>query len=234
MSKEITPRQNKVLNPQYQAKLQKALDLGKSIVESSANLSVIEMGISIKDTLSKPTLRGVFKDESAQVCFAIIRVLVTRFLDSFAFSTKLNETQKDSLTVDLLEAFAYESLEDVILFLKMARSGKLGVAKKGIDSNTILGDWFPKYLEQKAIAREDNYNNEKSMRNSKSVSAEVVKNTYKRIDAKAYLIKVQQHIDYVTKDMDRQMLEDLIVDWQNDPERRPYIDMLKRKRRTIK
>ena len=70
------------------------------------------------------------------------------------------------LTIDTLEHFSYESLEDIILFFKMARTGAFGSTKKGVDSNLIYGEWFPAYLEKKAQIRETNYTTEKSNRNN--------------------------------------------------------------------
>jgi len=34
--------------------------------------------------------------------------------------------------------------------------------------------------------------------------------------------------------MDRQLLEDTIIDWEKDQVKKPFLDILKRKRKTIK
>lgn len=192
------------------------------------------MSLTINETFSKPNLRSIFVGDFSSVGFSVVKVLVIRFIESFAFTTKLNDDQIESLTVDTLESFAYESLQDVILFFKMCRSGKFGVAKKSVDSNLIFGEWYPKYLDKKAELREQNYNTQKNERNSTPITMEDVKKSYAKTDKKNFKKRVENYIDRITKNMDRQLLEDTITDWSRDPERKPYLDLLKRKRKTIK
>jgi len=137
--------------------LQKTLDFSKEIINGNVNVSVVEMGLTINKCLEKPNIRIVFKDEFAQVGFSVVKVLVIRFMESFGFSTKMNDSQIDTLTVDTLEKFSYESLEDIVLFFKMARNGSFGTTNRGVDSNLIYGEWFPKYLEKKSELREQSY-----------------------------------------------------------------------------
>lgn len=189
------------------------------------------MQLSLSETDNKAKMRSVFKGETAQIGFSVVQTLVTRFLESFAFSTKLSQSQIEVLTVDTLDNFAYESLEDVILFFKMARSGKFGSAKKGIDSNLIFGEWFPQYMEQKAILREQN---QVKPEKRQSATDEDIISFKKKLLKKKYKNKVQQHVDHITKNMDRQMLEDTILDWSKDKEKSKWVYMLKEKRRVIK
>lgn len=198
---------------------------------------MIENSITLDQTIQKATIRSAFRD-SPQVCYSVVNVLVTRFLKSFAFATKLDPSQIEILTVDTLEYFAYESLEDVILFFKMGRTGRLGTAKKGIDSNLIFGEWLPKYLEQKSEARERETSRQKTAHTAIVVDPKKIDEVYQAAAAKkaeeAKVVKVKAYIEKITKDMDRQMLEDTIIDWDKDPLKRPYLDLLKRKRKTIK
>lgn len=231
---------SKSSQPQWIAKLQETLSLSKSIISGNAQLAVIEMDLTIDKTFSKPNIRSVFKAENGAIGYSVVNVLVTRFINSFGFSTKLSADQIETLTVDTLENFSYESLEDIIIFFKMARTGKFGSTKKGVDSNLIYGEWYPAYLNIKAEQRELNYNKEKSqMLNSGGpISLDDVKAAYKKMkQSNSYqnkIDKIKEHVDEITKDFDRQMLEDLIVDWEKDPIRKPYIDILKRKRISIK
>lgn len=179
-------------------------------------------------------MRSVFKAETAQVGYAVVSVLVTRFLNSFGFSTKPDPLQIELITVDTLEKFSYESLEDVVLFFKMARSGGFGTTKRGIDSNLIYGKWYPMYLDKKAELREQNYQKEKGDTSRTQATDEDVNATYKKIHDENFEKRVSNYVDQITIDFDRQMLEDLIIDWNKDPERKPYIDLLKIKRKTIK
>ena len=195
---------------------------------------MIEMQLSIEDTISKPVIRSVFKGETGgTLIFSVAKVLVSRFVNSFAFSIKLNDEQIERLTVDLLTHFEYESLEDIIIFLKMARSGKFGIAKSQITANLLFGDWFPLYLEQKADVREQSYREQKGLQNSKPTTDHDVMVTYKKMHDRVMERKVDNYIDEITKTMDRQMLEDTILSWSKDSATKNYVEKLKLKRKTI-
>ena len=193
------------------------------------------MGLTINQTFDKAIIRSVFKGEAGQIGFSVVNILVTRFIDSFGFSTKLNPIQIETLTIDILESFQYESLEDIIIFLKMARTGKFGSTGRGVDSNLILGDWFPKYLDQKSIIREQNYQKEKMQF---SDSSNAVEQYYAKMRAKKSQeekeAKTKLEIDEMVKSMDRAILEDTIADWERKEEMKPYLSYLKQKRLIIK
>ncbi len=218
---------------QSQAKQEETLSLSKSIIAGNAGLAQMEMGLSIQDTFAKPTLRSVFKDHG-DIGFSVVTILVKRFADSFGFSSKLSENQIETITVDTLENFAYESLVDVILFLKMARSGKLGTTGRGVDSNLIFGEWFPKYLELKAVRREENYMNTKNSSNSIPVSVDDVKKTYLQNHERKQSLKAKEFIDGLPERINREQLEAMISKWENDESKKPYLRMLKAKRKYIK
>lgn len=193
------------------------------------------MSLTINETFNKAIVKSVFKGEAGQIGFSVVNVLVTRFIDSFGFSTKLNPVQIETLTIDILESFQYESLEDIIIFLKMARTGKFGSTGRGVDSNLILGDWFPKYLDQKAKIREELYLKEKTQSLN---SGNAVQEYYAKMRAKKAQeekeTKMKLEIDEMVKSMDRTMLEETISDWSKKEEMKPYLDYLKRKRLIIK
>lgn len=216
-------------------KRQKTLDLSKEIISGSVAIAPIEMGLTINQTFDKAIIRSVFKGEAGQIGFSVVNILVTRFIDSFGFSTKLNPIQIETLTIDILESFQYESLEDIIIFLKMARTGKFGSTGRGVDSNLILGDWFPKYLDQKSIIREQNYQKEKMQF---SDSSNAVEQYYAKMRAKKSQeekeAKTKLEIDEMVKSMDRAILEDTIADWERKEEMKPYLSYLKQKRLIIK
>jgi len=190
------------------------------------------MSLTIKDTLAKVPVRNVFKNNGT-IAFGVANVLVNRFINSFAFSTKLDATQLEILTVDTLENFAHESLEDIILFFKMARTGKFGVTKKAPDSNLIFGEWLPKYLEQKAILREQKYQEQKA-KNNTNLNTNFVAEYQAKLNKKKRQEQLQQAIDELTTPMDRQMLNDTILSWEKDKKPKYLIDLLKQKRKVIK
>jgi len=231
-------QQNQIQKSQSQltiAKLQKTLDLSKEIISGKISIAPIEMSLTINETFDKAIVKSVFKGEAGQIGFSVVNVLVTRFIDSFGFSTKLNPVQIETLTIDILESFQYESLEDIIIFLKMARTGKFGSTGRGVDSNLILGDWFPKYLDQKAKIREELYLKEKTQSLN---SGNAVQEYYAKMRAKKAQeekeTKMKLEIDEMVKSMDRTMLEETISDWSKKEEMKPYLDYLKRKRLIIK
>ena len=122
------------------------LNLAEGLISGKVSIARAELKLVVADVLNKPLMRAVFKNEP-DTGYNLVELLTRRFADSFGFSSKLSPNQIETLTIDILEAFNYETIEDIIIFLKMCRSGKFGVTGKGLDSNLILGDWFPKYME---------------------------------------------------------------------------------------
>lgn len=224
---------SKFLQKPWEAKWVETLHLSKQIMTNTMTLVKLETELTLAHTFTKPTMRSVFKGTNGQLGFSVVHVLVTRFINAFAFSTKLNDTQLETLTIDTLEHFAYESLEDVILFFKMARSGKFGVTKRGVDANLIFGEWMPQYLSAKAELREQTYTQQKSSFTAHTTTMEDVQKAYEAQAQKKKQQDVAVYIDKLTKPMDRHMLEETIFYWQRTPELQPYVAMLKRKRRSI-
>jgi hypothetical protein len=122
----------------------------------------MEMNASLKENINSPAITSIFKNENTEIGLNVIKVLVDRFADSFGFATKMSATQSETLCIDTFDNFKGESLGDIILFFKMARNGSFGSTHRGIDSNLIFGDWFPKYLVLKAEERERVYQKQKS------------------------------------------------------------------------
>lgn len=216
-------------------KQQETLDLAKAIITKNINLGFYELQLSIDKTIDKPIIKSTFKNENSQIGFTIVSLLVNRFIDSFGFSTKLNESQIELLTVDTLEKFSYDSLEDIVLFFKLARSGTFGTTKRGVDSNLIFGEWFPMYMEMKAEAREREYIKNKKTITESTISIEDVKKSYEKIKpAETFRDRVLNYIEKITEGINRLELEDLIQAWSEDEQKKEYLRELKAKRLTIK
>ncbi len=218
---------------QSNQRLLNTITLSKAIVSGTAQLAPLEMNLTLSETLDQPTVRKVFSGDNATIGFSVVKVLVNRFIESFGFSTKLSENQIEILTIDTIENFKYESLQDIILFFKLARSGKFGSTKRGVDSNLIFGEWFPMYMEQKADLREQQYVKQKSEMNAQLVSIEDVKKTYEKLTEIPFIQRVKNYADSITKDINREQLEILIQEWESDEQKKPYVQILKVKRRTI-
>ena len=214
--------------------MEEAINLSKRIIQSHSNLATEEMSITIQEALKKPLIRTVFK-ETPEIGLGVVKVIVTRFLDSFGFSTKQTENQIEMIAIDTLDHFSYESLEDIILFFKMARSGKFGTTKRGVDSNLIFGEWFPMYLEAKYKLREELIKQkQQNIRQEKTSSLEDVYVSYRKNLLSQLKEKQQAYIENLVKNMDRQMLEDTICSWNKDKELKKHVHLLKIQRRTIK
>lgn len=210
--------------------------MARDIIQGTANLSFIEMGLSISKTFENSSIRSVFKGDNGQIGYSVVNVLVKRFIDSFGFATKMNESQIETLTVDTLEKFSYETLQDIILFFKMARTGQFGSTGRGVDSNLIYGDWYPKYLELKSIEREKIIQKEQDSFKSNTLSIDDVKEHYKKLENKKvfFVDKVIAYVERITEGINREQLEILIEEWMNDPQKKPYVYHLNKKRLTIK
>lgn len=216
----------------WRVRREEVLDLSRAIVSDVSKLAAEEMSLTIAETINKPLLKEVFRGEAGTIGYSVINMLLTRFIDSFAFSTKLNSGQIDVLTVDALEHFSYESLEDVIIFLKMARTGKFGTTKKAVDSNLLFGEWFPMYLELKSREREKMIVEKTKLARGLGNYSEAVAKTYKIAAERKSLQDQKNEIDNRCKTMDRQMLEDLIFTWERI--KHPLLNYLKTKRLTFK
>ncbi|NJB83643.1 hypothetical protein [Wenyingzhuangia aestuarii] len=219
-------------------KQQKALHISKIVLQQPNELGTLERKLQPTDVFSKPTLGEVYKGPFSSVGYKTVFSLTNRFLDGFGFATKLSEAQKQIITSDLLEACKYESLEDLILFFKNARNGLYGVAKKGVDGNTILGDWLPQYLEAKTLLREQMVSHKKdlhlTMVTDKAKTIETYKKHYEQKAVKKKYEKMTKLANEATKNCDRQMLEDLIMTWERSVELRPYVRLLIVKRKEIR
>lgn len=233
MSREITTTQPITSSKLCRATPQEALSLSKQIASGQVSVIALERDVSLATAVKSINLRSAFKGADG-VAYSLIHLLCKRFLEAFTFSTKLQAYQVESFAVDTLEAFEYESLDDVVLFFKMGRTGKFGTAKKGIDSNLVFGEWLPQYLELKATEREKIKQAEKIAKTTTQVTTEQLNKTYAVAEKKKRARETRDFIDKITKYMDRQMLEDTIIDWQKRVDRKHLVPLLKRKRLTIK
>lgn len=215
-------------------RLQKSIDLAKKIISGQEQMPFLEMSLTIKSNLDKPTMRSVFKGDLGQIGYSVCQTLVTRFVDSFGFSQKLTSIQLETLTVDTLEKFSYDSLEDVVLFFKNCRQGRYGDTHKGLDSNLIFGKWFPEYMKEKSLLREEQKQQEKSKLNENAVNIDELKKTYSKIKDMKKSKRRQEYVDALVVNMDREILENTITEWEKDPRMINLLRLLKLKRKTIK
>lgn len=118
----------------------------KDLIRIESELTIEK---SMNGTLIK-TLSNVDKSGTSK----LLVYLISRMNDSFSMNNRLNDNQILMLSVDLLEVFGYETIEDVVMIFKLARQGKLGGKLYRLDSQTIFQEWVPAYLDMKAEKRE--------------------------------------------------------------------------------
>lgn len=148
----------------------------------------IERSLTIEKCLSAPLLINQKYNEADLV--KSIFMMVKRFNDLVNVAKKMNEYQMIALASDLYERFGSESLDDILLFFKMARSGEFGDFYR-LDSIVILS-WLPKYFDKKIQAREDEIQNDRNIRQREEDDS--VKNHVPDEKAKKYLEKLSKSI----------------------------------------
>lgn len=126
----------------------------------SFQIAKIERNLSISKCLNAPLLINQKANEE-ELSFSIF-LIIKRFNDLVNVGKKMNEDQMITLASDLFEKFGSESLDDVLLFFKMARSGEFGDFYR-LDSTVVLS-WLPKYFDRKIQAREDEIQNQRNLR----------------------------------------------------------------------
>ena len=209
------------------------LSRAKEILSNPKGFGLVESDTDFKMCLNERNLGAVFKGEHKKIAFATIEFLVLRFVDSFGFSTQVSESRIETLITDFYDNFKGESLSDIVLFLKMSRNGYFGTTHRGLDSNLIFGDWFPKYMMLKSEEREKQYMKQKKEQIKPEITIEEVRRSYEKHNA-SMLQKVNNYVDKITEGITRDELEILITEWRNDVERSKYIRLLLNKRTFIK
>lgn len=201
-------------------------------------LTIFEKKLNIKNAIDGTKLLKIERDIGDFGIITSICYLLKRFNSNFNVGKSLNDTQSALLASDIVEKYPYETIEDVVLMLKMVRQGSIGDGKDyKLDGQNVMTKWFPEYLEKKYEEIERQKKKELAELNSKSEDDAVSK-----YYAKLRMQKVQKEkdetmkyqIDLMANEMDRSMLEDTIIDWSSKEEMKPYLDYLKQKRKTIK
>jgi len=160
--------------------------------DDKLELVSIERTLTVEKCLSGALLVNHKKNEKEVI--KSIFLIVKRFNEIVNVGKKMNEDQMITLSSDLYERFSSESLEDIMLFFKMARSGEFGDFYR-LDSIVILG-WLPKYFDLKIQAREDAIQNERNVRDRQE--NESVKNHVPDEKAKEYLERLSRGIKVAT------------------------------------
>jgi hypothetical protein len=208
--------------------------------QDEVGLIVFEKNLSITNAIDGTKLRKLEKSVGEIATITAICYLLNRFNSNFNVGKSLSQQQSALLASDIVDKYPYETIEDVVLMLKQVRQGIIGDGKDyKLDGQNVLAKWFPEYLEKKYIEFERQKKKESSITEKENdIRSNAVQQFYEKRKAeklrKEKEEKMHQEIDEMIQNMDRQMLEDTIVDWERKPEMLPYLDYLRQKRLVIK
>lgn len=203
--------------------------------QDKIELAQFERQINLQKAIDGTTLRKLSKTLDNKNLTKILVFLITRFSANFNVGKKFNEEQAIIMAMDLIDSFGYETIEDVLLMFKMARTGRIGDGKDfKLDSQTVFHKWIPEYLELKIDYRQQLHNRQKELIKENTLTLADVKKEYNKLSAQQKENKINERIDEITKGFTREMLENLIVQWQNDDTKTKYLRYLTKKRLTIK
>lgn len=207
---------------------------------NEVGLIVFEKNLSLPNAIDGTKLRKLEKSVGEIATITAICYLLNRFNANFNVGKSLTQQQSALLASDIVEKYPYETIEDVVLMLKQVRQGILGDGKDyKVDGQNVLAKWFPEYLEKKYVEFERQKKEENSISKSeKDIRSNAVHQFYEKRKAensrREKEIEIRQEIDEMIQNMDRQMLEDTIKDWEKKPELLPYMDYLRKKRLIVK
>tara|TARA_R110000851_G_scaffold3479_2_gene14242 strand:- start:666 stop:1343 length:678 start_codon:yes stop_codon:yes gene_type:complete len=134
-------------------------------------LALIESDLTFIDVYKGTLLLNLTK-ENKGVTMKVVYYLLERLNDNFNMNLKLNKMQLTTISFDLLHKFSNETMEDVVLFFRMARLGDLGSKLHRLDSHVIFNEWFPVYMMLKSQNREDLLKDRKASNNMDLMSKE--------------------------------------------------------------
>lgn len=203
-------------------------------------LIVFEKNLKLQNAIDGTKLKKLEKQVGEVGTITAICYLLNRFNSNFNVGKSLSITQAALLAADIVEKYPYETIEDVVLLLKQVRQGIIGDGKDyKLDGQNVLAKWFPEYLEKKYIeferVKKQEIDSIVAENNSKDHPVTKFYEKQRKEKARAEKEKAMKaEIDEMVKSMDRQMLEDTIVDWEKKEEMKPFLDYLRRKRLEVK
>lgn len=210
------------------------------VSNNEVELIVFEKNLTLSNAIDGTKLKTLEKEVGEIGTITAICYLINRFNANFNVGKSLTPQQAAMLASDIVEKYPYETIEDIVLILKQARQGLIGDGKDfKLDGQNFLTKWFPEYLDNK-YAEVERQN--KKLHNDTNKEIDSENNPVAQFYARQRAIKakkekdqkIKAEIDEVVKNMDRQMLEDMILDWGKRGDMREYLDYLKSKRKIIK
>lgn len=139
-----------------------------------------ESSIVLSETLDCPKIQTLLNQSTEKKdLLNVIRSAILNTARSFKYSENMTPMQAFVLADDLLDKMKFETLEDILLMLKMGRRGELGSNKGRFDSEILFNLFLPTYLDIKA-AQYEKHN--EFIVNDEPLTAEEKANQQKLID----------------------------------------------------
>jgi hypothetical protein len=206
------------------------------VKKDQIELAHFERQINIEKAVDGTTLKKLSKTLDSKDLTKMLVFLITRFSENFNVGKKFTEEQAIVMAIDLIDSFGHETIEDIVLMFKMARTGRIGDGKDfKLDSQTVFHKWIPNYLDLKAEFMEKKHHNQNALLNKDQLTIEQVRNSYKKkLNAQQIEDKRNKRIDEITQGFNREMLENLILEWQQDEKKKQFVSYLTKKRLTIR
>jgi hypothetical protein len=207
---------------------------------NEVGLIVFEKNLSLSNAIDGTKLKKLEKSVGEINTITAICYLLNRFNSNFNVGKSLTQQQSALLAADIVEKYPYETIEDVVLMLKQVRQGILGDGKDyKLDGQNVLAKWFPEYLEKKytefeRLKKQENIDSETEKMNRSNAVHQFYEKRKAEKARKEKQDQMHQEIDEMIQNMDRQMLEDTIFDWERKPEMQPFLDYLRKKRLVVK
>lgn len=125
------------------------------------NLPTIERTVNLQACIEGKTLKALERENLGKELKISLDLQLMRLAASMNLTRNITGAQVETIVLDLIELFPYETLEDFILVFKRIRQGYYGTDYNRLDGATIRG-CMQKHLDEKAALREKNHNIEKS------------------------------------------------------------------------
>lgn len=128
--------------------------------------------VTLVATVDAPKIQSVLikKELEKKSLLLIVRTAILNTATQFKYSENMTPMQAYVLAEDLLEKMKYDSLEDILLMLKMARRGELGSNKGRLDADVLFNLFLPAYNEKKAEQWEEIHRLAKIQRQKKEAT----------------------------------------------------------------
>lgn len=166
--------------------------------------------VTLVATVEAPKIQSLLIKEELdkKSLLLIVRTAILNCASQFKYSENMTPMQAYVLAEDILDKMKYDSLEDILLLLKMARRGELGSNKGRLDADVLFNLFLPVYNEIKAAQWEELHRLAKVQRQKAEevIDTEAAAYNYERLSSMA---------KYLASTSERQKRKHISVDDHN-------------------